>query len=197
VKFLGYFEFNTNAVMTYVAYPTAPAVTTLAATTVGAASAQLNANVNPYNDAATLYFQYGLTTSYGSTSGTNLIGTTAGNYGIPVSSLAAGTTYHFRAAAYNAGGGTNYGADLTFATSGGGAVVAPVITAFVRSNGVSYVSFSTGNSGTYTLRGTNSAGLGAVRTNWPAIASVAGNGLTNTLSDTTANPAKFYLITAQ
>lgn len=197
VKFLGYFEFNTNAVMTYVAYPTAPTVTTLAASAVANTSAQLNATVNPNAEATTMYFQYGLTTTYGSTSVTNLIGTTAGTYGLSVSNLAAGTTYHFRAAAYNYSGGTNYGSDLTFTTAGGGALVAPVITAFWRTNGVSYVSFSTGNSGTYTLRGTNSAGLGAARTNWPAIASVSGNGQTNTLQDPTSNTDKLYLITAQ
>jgi hypothetical protein len=197
VKFLGYFEFNTNGVMTYVAYPTAPTVTTLAASAVATATAQLNATVNPNAEATTLYFQYGLTTSYGSTSGTNIIGTVSGTYGLPVSGLVAGMTYHFRAAAYNYSGGTNYGADLTFTTTGGGALVAPVITAFSRSNGVSRVSFTTGNSGTYTLRGTNSIGLGATRTNWPAIASLGGNGQTNTLQDTVSDPLKFYIITAQ
>jgi hypothetical protein len=197
VKFLGYFEFNTNGLMTYVAYPTAPTVTTLAASNVTAATAQLNATVNPNAEATTLYFQYGLTPSYGSTTGTNIIGTTSGTYGLPVSGLAGGSTYHFRAVAYNYSGGTNYGSDLTFTTTGGGAVVAPVIKAFSRSNGVSYVSFSTGNSGTYTLRGTNSAGVGGVRTNWPAIASVSGNGQTNTLQDTTSSANKFYLISAQ
>lgn len=196
VKFLGFFEFNTNGAMTYVAYPTLPAVTTLAASAVTATSAQLNATVNPNAASTTLFFQYGQTTSYGSTSGTNIIGITSGTYGLSVSNLTAGMTYHFRAAAYNQAG-TNYGSDLTFTTAGGGVVVAPVITAFSRSNGVAYVSFTTGNTGTYTLRGTNSAGLGAARTNWPAIASVGGNGFTNTLQDAVADPNKFYLISAQ
>jgi hypothetical protein len=73
-----------------------------------------------------------------------------------------------------------------------------VITAFNRANNISYVSFTTGNSGTYTLRGTNNAGLvTTARINWPAVSSVGGNGLTNTLQDTTSNTNKFYVITAQ
>ena len=196
VKFLGYFELNTNGAMTYVAYPTPPTVATVAAGAITTTNALLNATVNPNADGTTLYFQYGLTTSYGSSSMTNIVGTTSGSYGLSVSNLIAGTTYHFRAAAYNHAG-TNYGSDLSFTTASGGGLAVPVITGFGRTNGISYVSFSTGNSGTYTLRGTNSAGLGAARTNWPAIVSVGGNGLTNTLPDTTASPNKFYLITAQ
>lgn len=196
VKFLGYFEMNTNGMMTYVAYPAAPTVTTVAATSITTTNARLNSTVNPNSDAATLFFQYGLTTSYGSTSTTSLIGTNSGSYGLTVSNLLGGTTYHFRAAAYNRAG-TNFGSDLTFTTLGGGALVTPVITAFSRNNGISYVSFTTGGSGTYTLRGTNNAGLGAARINWPAIASVGGNGFTNILQDTTSAASMFYTITAQ
>jgi hypothetical protein len=196
-RFLGYFELNTNGLMTYVAYPTTPTVTTVAAGSITTTNALLNSTVNPNNDAATLFFQYGLTTSYGSTSVTNYLGTTSGSYGLSVSNLIAGTTYHFRAAAYNRAG-TNYGADLTFTTTGGGVVTAPVIKSFWRTNNISYVSFTTGNSGTYTLRGTNNySGFITPRTNWPAISSISGNGLTNTLQDTTAVSSKFYLITAQ
>jgi hypothetical protein len=77
------------------------------------------------------------------------------------------------------------------------APTAPVITSFGRTNNLSYVSFTTGSSGTYTLRGTNDAGLSTPRINWPAISSVSGNGSINTLQDTTAVPDKFYIITAQ
>lgn len=93
-----------------------PTVTTLAASSITTGSATLNASVNPNGASTTLYFQYGRTTSYGSTSSSQSIGTTSGNYNMPVSGLSAGTLYHFRAVAYNLGG-TNFGSDLTFTTS--------------------------------------------------------------------------------
>jgi hypothetical protein len=143
-----------------------------------------------------VFFQYGLSTSYGSTSVTNLIGTTPGNYGLTISNLVAGTLYHFRAAAYNRAG-TNFGSDLTFTTTGGSGLVTPVITGFARTNNISYIKFTTGASGTYTLRGTNVLGGGGPATNWPAITSTPGNGSVNTLQDTTSVSNKFYIISAQ
>ncbi len=195
VKYLGYFELLTNGAMTYIAYPTAPIVQTVAASSITGATAQLNSTVNPTNSPTTLYFQYGLTTSYGSFSGTNNIGTASGSYGLPVSGLTGGSTYHFRAVAYNQYG-TNFGSDLNFTTTSSAPAV-PVITNFSRVNTNSYVSFTTGGSGTYTLRGTNSAGLTAARLTWPAIASVVGNGSVNTLTDTNSAASEFYIITAQ
>ena len=196
VKFLGYFEFSTNGTMTYVAYPTAPVVQTVAASAVTGSTAQLNSNVNPTNSVTTLYFQYGLTPSYGSTSLTSNIGTNAGSYGLSVSNLTAAATYHFRAVAYNQYG-TNFGSDLSFLTTGSSTPVVPVITGLSHTNNIFAISFSTGNSGTYILRGTNSAGLSAARITWPAISSVTGNGSVITLTATNTNPNQFFLITAQ
>lgn len=196
VNLLGYFEFNTNGAMTYVAYPTAPAVATFAASAIATAGAQLNAmvaTINTNTDSTAFYFQYGLTTSYGSVTTVSNIATNSGNYGLSVSSLTAGTPYHFRAVAYNQYG-TNFGSDLTLTTSGG-VPATPEIKAIGRTNNITYVSFTTGSSGTYTLRGTNN--LAIIRTNWPAISAIAGNGLTNTLQDTTSDSGKFYIITAQ
>ena len=196
VNFLGYFEFNTNGAMTYVAYPTAPTVATVAASAMAATSAQLNATVatiNTNTDSTAFYFKYGLTTSYGSATTVSNIGVSSGSYGLPVSGLSGGTTYHFQAVAYNQYG-TNFGSDLTLTTSGG-VPATPEIKAIGRTNNITYVSFTTGNSGTYTLRGTNN--LAIIRTNWPAISAIAGNGLTNTLQDTTSDSGKFYIITAQ
>ena len=73
----------------------------------------------------------------------------------------------------------------------------PVIQSIIRSNTVSIVKFTTGNSGTYTLRGTNSAGFGTPKTNWPAVTSVAGTGSAATLRDTNSTSPRFYVITAQ
>lgn len=76
-------------------------------------------------------------------------------------------------------------------------VTAPVILAFTRNGSTNTVTFTTGSSGTYTLRGTNSAGLTVTRANWPAINSVAGDGGSHALTDVTTATNKFYVISAQ
>ena len=88
-------------------------------------------------------------------------------------------------------------ASMTFVAYPSVAVAVPVIKSIGRTNLVTSVNFTTGASGTYTLRGTNSAGLSAARLTWPAISNVAGDGNTHTLTDTTTNSGKFYIITAQ
>jgi len=101
-----------------------PTVATLAASSVTAGAATLNATVNPQGDATAGYFQYGTTTNYGECSATNEL--TAGTVGLasltasgPVtasaSGLAAGTVYHYRIVASNSGG-TSFGSDATFTT---------------------------------------------------------------------------------
>jgi hypothetical protein len=103
----------------------APSATTQAASSITTSSATLNSYVNPNGLATTIYFQYGLTTSYGSSTSLGGIGTAAGNYGFAVSGLSQNTTYHFRIVAYNSSG-TTYGNDLTFTTST--SVSAPSVT---------------------------------------------------------------------
>jgi hypothetical protein len=94
----------------------APTAQTQAATLITASSATLNSYVDPAGASTTIYYQYGLTTSYGSTTITGNIGTSAGNYGTSISSLSPGTIYHFRIVAYNSGG-TTYGGDMSFTTT--------------------------------------------------------------------------------
>jgi len=195
-EFLGVFDFNTNGSMTFIADAYPPTVATVTASSITSTSAKLNCTVNPNGESASYYLQYGLTDSYGSSTVTNLVGTTNGAFGVTVTGLTPGTTYNYRAVGYNQYGLTN-AVNFTFTTTGGGAVTTPVITAFYRSNNISFVSFTTGNSGTYTLRSTNNVGLSTARTNWPAISSVSGNGLTNTLQDTSPATDEFYTITAQ
>lgn len=98
------------------ALATAPSATTQAANSITTSSATLNSYVNPNGLATTIYFQYGLTTSYGSSTSLGGIGTAAGNYGFAVSGLSQNTTYHFRIVAYNSSG-TTYGSDMTFTTT--------------------------------------------------------------------------------
>jgi len=106
-----------RAVLTNTAPPiAAPTVSTLPATSITASSATLNSSVVPNGVTTTIYFQYGPTTSYGSTTISGNIGTSAGDYGTVITGLSANTPYHFRIVAYNSTG-TSYGSDLTFTTS--------------------------------------------------------------------------------
>ena len=97
---------------------TAPSATTNAATSVSTTTAVLNGSVNPNGSATTYYFQYGLTTAYGSTttpasagSGTAALPETANLTG-----LIPNTTYDFQIVATNANGTTD-GVNMSFATA--------------------------------------------------------------------------------
>jgi hypothetical protein len=77
-------------------------------------------------------------------------------------------------------------------------LTAPQIVSYVHKGTTNTISFTTVSGGTYTLRGTNSAGLATAVTNWPAIgSSLAGNGLTNSLVEVITNNSRLYTITAQ
>jgi len=93
-----------------------PVVTTNPATNVAAFSATLNGSVNPRGAPTMVSFQYGLTTSYGSTivmQAQN--GSTVRAVSANIAGLLANRTYHFRIVAHN-NGGTAFGADRTFTT---------------------------------------------------------------------------------
>jgi len=93
-----------------------PVVTTKLATNVASFSATLNGTVNPHGLTTTVYFQYGTTISYGSTTATqSKSGNAYQNVGANISGLTASTTYHFRIVATNSAG-TRYGSDRTFTT---------------------------------------------------------------------------------
>jgi hypothetical protein len=79
-------------------------------------SATLNGSVNPHGLTTTVRFQYGRTTTYGSTTANQTkTGNTTQNVAANISGLAASTTYHFRIVATNSAG-TRYGSDKTFHT---------------------------------------------------------------------------------
>ena len=90
---------------------------TSAATNVEATKAKLNGTVEPKGLATKYHFQYGTTTSYGSSTSEASAG--EGTSPVPVSAnisgLTAGVTYHFRVVATNSLG-TNYGEDVSFTT---------------------------------------------------------------------------------
>ena len=101
------------------------AVSTSNATNMTATSATLNGNLTSLgtDPSVNVYFQYGLTTSYGSTTATQAKSST-GAFNAAISGLAPSTSYHFRAVA--AGSTTAYGSDMTFSTvSGGGGSSSP------------------------------------------------------------------------
>ena len=110
---------NATTITRSVTYVPQPTRTTGAATLVAASSATLNAAINPNGQACSALFQYGLTTSYGSTAAITLSpnnGLTAQNISTAISGLAPGSTYHFRVCVTNSFS-TYYGSDLTFTTA--------------------------------------------------------------------------------
>jgi FG-GAP-like repeat/Glycosyl hydrolases family 16 len=105
-------------------HPVPPSATTAPPTAVQFRRATLNGTVNPNGFDTHDYFQYGTSTSYGSTtgevdagSGTSAVGASA-----TITGLEPNTTYHYRTVATNAGG-TTYGGDGVLTTAG-----PPVIT---------------------------------------------------------------------
>jgi uncharacterized protein (TIGR02145 family) len=95
-----------------------PSVLTKAATLIGNTTATLNANINAQSFSTTVTFEYGTSTSYGSSVtaiASPVSGTTATDVLANVTLLSPGTTYHFRVKAESTGG-TTYGEDLTFTT---------------------------------------------------------------------------------
>jgi hypothetical protein len=113
-----------------------PIVTTNAATNVASFSATLNGSVNPNGLTTTVHFQYGTTTSYGSTTANQTFtGNTTRNVAANISGLSASTTYHFRIVATNTAG-TRFGSDRTFTTLS--PTGAPVVTTNPATNVASF-----------------------------------------------------------
>ncbi len=94
-----------------------PSVATDFVDNIGQSIAVLHGTANPNNFSTTAWFEYGQTTSYGSSTTPLSIGNGLSN--IPFSQstgiLSPNTTYHFRAVAQNSNG-TSYGGDQTFIT---------------------------------------------------------------------------------
>ena len=97
-----------------------PVVTTTAASSISGSTAVVTGTVNPSGSSLTTYFDYGKTTSYGSTVQGNP-GTAGGSsvvgFQAAVSGLNHLTTYHYRARTVTSLGLISYGADMTFTTT--------------------------------------------------------------------------------
>jgi hypothetical protein len=103
----------------------APTATTGAAQSVGPDSAQLVGSLDTLGRSTTWWFDYGTTTRYGKSTPHRSAGSRAGAQTVtgPVTGLAANTAYHYRLVA-RSDGGTRYGADVTFTTTGVSLVLA-------------------------------------------------------------------------
>jgi hypothetical protein len=74
----------------------------------------------------------------------------------------------------------------------------PAFTSISRAGSVNTINYTTGLYGTYTLRGTNNLVAGASPTSWPALQTLSsGDTSVHLTTDTTADPVRYYTITAQ
>ncbi len=86
---------------------------------------------------------------------------------------------------------------MTFTRASAAQPPVPRIVSITRSGSTSTIFFTTTNGPTYTLYFTNSTGLTTSVTNWPSSpTTLVGNGLTNSLSDTTTATNRFYRVGA-
>jgi hypothetical protein len=138
--------------------PPSPTATTLAASNVTSDSATFNGTVNPEGTATSADFEWGTTTSYGTTTSAQSLG--SGSSALPVSAqltgLSPGTTYHFQLYA----NGTIGGGDLSFSTP---AVTPPPCATSMTIDAVEVLAgcITEQSGGTYLATGDTSFGDGA------------------------------------
>ena len=119
------------------AAPVAPSVTTNNPVAVSTSAETVLGTVNPNGSVTHYYFQYGASTSYGSTTPTHSAGSGASplSEAESLNGLTAGTLYHYRMVAVSAGG-TVDGADQTFTAGGTSSVHVLGREGFVSPGGV-------------------------------------------------------------
>ena len=110
----------------------APLVSTIEASSISYDNATLNGLLDSPGTAGTVevYFEYGTSLAFGKTTVPQSL-TTAGNFNLKISGLAAATTYYFRARAEGGIHGTAYGDNLTLTTL---TATAPEVITFVATD---------------------------------------------------------------
>jgi len=168
----------------------APTATTNAATGVTSSAATMNATVNANNVDTTITFEYGLTTSYGSTataSPSSATGTADTSVTASLSGLTTGATYHYRVKAVNSLG-TTYGSDVSFTSLS-------VYTLALSSTGTG--SGTVSGSGSYdagtAVQITATPSTGSTFTGWSGDCSGTANPLTVTMTSSKTCTATFTL----
>jgi len=126
-----------------------PSVTSRAATSVSAVGATLEAAVNPRGLATSVRFEYGTSTSYGTATPEQSIGTASTVLRVPVSGLKPNTKYNFRAVATSASGVTR-GGNRTFTTGKvpTGVSVTPSTVRPIWGNGLTFTGTVSGSGAT-------------------------------------------------
>lgn len=119
-----------------------PTVQTLAATSIVDTSALLEAWIDPHSGAGYTWFDYGITTNYGSSTAQQSFGTAPTNINFNLTGLPVETPCHYRAVAFN-GGGTNRGGDMAFITLGPQIRIVPLALTFNIAGPESASSFAT------------------------------------------------------
>jgi len=184
--------YGADSVFTTGSYPV-PTVYTTAATSITSNSAYLNGQVNANGTITTVSFQYGLTTSYGTTlTYGNVSGNTLTNVTKQATGLTPSTTYHFRCKGTNAYG-TTYGNDTTFTTLPAGNAPTVITTAATSvTNNSAYLNGqvnANGNSTTVTFQYGLTTSYGTTLT----YGIVAGSTLTNVSKQATGlSPSTTY-----
>jgi hypothetical protein len=122
-------EFNLYWQTLDIAFGGTPTSTTDLAGSVTSSSAMLNGTVNPRLATTTYFFEYGTSTAYGLTTGSNDAGSGAGDLSVSaaITGLSPNTTYHYRSTATNSIG-RSYGEDNTFTTLAVAEVVNQAVT---------------------------------------------------------------------
>jgi uncharacterized protein (TIGR02145 family) len=163
--------------MAFTTFGQSPTPTNAAATNITTTGATINGSVNANYVSTVVSFEYGTTSSYGSTIAalqSPLTGNTITNVNASLTSLSEGTTYHYRIKAVNTLG-TNFSSDITFTTLG----QAPVATTQPATNV---------NTSSATLNGSvNANHLSSVVTFEYGITTNYGSTLTSTQSPVTGN----------
>jgi hypothetical protein len=171
-----------------------PMTATQPASDVTINSAQLNGAVNPRDLGTACYFEYGLTTNYGSCSATNTLagGTNTLAVTSALAGLMAASRYHYRVVASNSAG-LGFGQDVSFSTL---AVPLPhLATPTVLSNGAFQFGFDNPYDMEFTVLAT--ADLTAPAALWLALGAPApiGDGLYQFTDPGATNyPQRFYFL---